>query len=274
MDKKTKFDVIVVGAGPAGIACAITVARKNRKVLVIERASVIGTKNMFGGEVYLESIKELFPDAYENLPYERFTVQNNYVVLNNKASTVISYNKERKDSATITRASFDSFVAENAKKEGVYFALNTLCTDIIKKDGKAIGVKTENEEIYSKTVVIAEGFNSILAEKIGLKKKTNPKSAILGVKEVIKLDRELINQRFNLKNDEGAMFQIFGGLDDNNPPFGMGFLYTFTNFITIGLGISMKDLTEGKITPYEYLDKLKTELPDDFKIKYTYELLQ
>ena len=260
MVNETKFDVIVVGAGPSGIACAITIARKGNRVLVIERASGFGTKNMFGGEVYLESIKELFPDIYENLPYERFTVQNNYVLLNEETSTVISYNKKRKDSATITRASFDLFMAESAKKEGAYFALNTVCTDIIKKEGKIIGIKTENEEIYSKIVVIAEGFNSILTEKIGLKKKTEPKSAILGIKEVIRLDKETINKRFNLKDNEGAMFQIFGGLNsvENEYPFGMGFLYTFKNFITIGLGLSMEDLKNGKIKPYEHLEKLKS----------------
>lgn len=258
MSEIKDIDVIVIGAGPAGVSCAITVARKNYKVLVIEKSSNFGVKNMFGGEVYLESLKELLPDSYKEIPYERLTVQNNYVILDNKSAVSVSYNEQKEDAATITRYNFDTFLAVYARKLGVYFVNNTLCTDIIKENGKVTGVKTENEVIKCKIAVIAEGFNSILSEKIGLKKKTEPKDAILGVKEVIKLDKKIINERFNLKDNEGAMFQFFGGLSDNETvPFGMGFLYTFKNFITVGLGISMEDLKNGKIPPYEYLEKLK-----------------
>ncbi len=259
MDIKSDTDVIVVGAGPSGIACAITIAKKGNKVLVIEKASDFGVKNMFGGAVYLESLKELFPDDYQNLPYERFLKSHNYVILNDENSVCVSYNSKNSDSATITRYSFDTYLAQKAMDLGVYFIQNTTVEDLILKDGNVVGVKTENEEIYSKIVVLAEGFNSILSEKTGLKKKTEPKDAILGVKETIRLSCELINERFQLQDNEGKMFQFFGGLAKENEdiPFALGFMYTFKNAVTIGVGVSMKSLQDCKVKPYEYLERLK-----------------
>ena len=261
MENNPKIDVIVVGAGPSGVACAAVAARQGLKVLVIEKSSDFGVKNVYGGAIYLESIKELFPKAYQNCPCERFLKKHNYVILNNNNSISVSYenNEDEKTSATITRFAFDTFLAEEARKEGVYFAPDTLVTSLIKKGGKITGVKTETEEIYAPVTVIAEGFNSILANEAGLKKKTLPKSAILGVKETIRLGEETIKQRFQLKENEGSMYEFFGGLNKEGEdiPFAMGFLYTFKNTISIGVGVSMETLQKNKVKPYEYLNRLK-----------------
>ncbi len=261
LNSNTKdIDVIVVGAGPSGVSCALSASSLGCRVLVIERASDFGLKNMFGGAVYLESVKELLPDSYQNLPCERIIKHHNYVILNDNNSISFSYsNPSKNDSATITRHAFDSFLVSEAKKHGVYFAPNTLVVDIIKENGRAAGVVTQNEKIYSKAVVIAEGFNSILAQKAGLKKMPSPKSFILGVKEVIRLSSSLIEQRFNLGENEGALYEFFGALSGNSAdvPFAAGFLYTFKNFVTVGVGVLGESLKNGKIPPYEYLERLK-----------------
>ena len=60
MTENKKIDVIVVGAGPAGISCAITIARAGKKVFLIERGSFAGSKNLFGGAIYTQPTKEIF----------------------------------------------------------------------------------------------------------------------------------------------------------------------------------------------------------------------
>src|SRR5438067_12857011 len=45
----TKFDVIVIGAGAAGLMCAFTAGQRGRRVLVIERAEQIGRKIAISG---------------------------------------------------------------------------------------------------------------------------------------------------------------------------------------------------------------------------------
>lgn len=263
MNLDNKIDVIVVGAGPSGIACAVTAARAGHKVLVIEKAANFGVKNMFGGAVYLESIKKLFPESYMQAPYERFIVNHNYTILNDENALNVSYknNTEKIPSAAIvTRFAFDSWLAECARNEGVFFALNTLVVDLITENNKIIGVKTERENVYASVVVLAEGFNSLLANKAGIKEKIKPKSAILAVKEVLRFSTAEIEKRFHLKDKEGALFEFIGGLhNENDPdiPMGMGFLYTYKNAVSIGVGVSMESLSENKIKPYEYLNRLK-----------------
>src|SRR5699024_5180390 len=147
-----------------------------------------------------------------------------------------------------------------AKKEGVYFAHDTVVVDLIIENKKIKGVRTENnEEIYAPIVIVAEGCNSLLLNKTGLRKTTEPAEAILGVEEGINLSNDVIKQKCNLKDDEGAVYEFFGGLNKNNEdvPLGMGFLYTFKNNVSIGVGISMESLKRNKIRPYEYLDRLK-----------------
>ena len=51
-DNEDKFDVIVVGAGPAGSACAYTLAKAGRNVLLLERGNSAGSKNVSGGRLY------------------------------------------------------------------------------------------------------------------------------------------------------------------------------------------------------------------------------
>ena len=52
MDILYNADIIVVGAGPAGISAAISAVRLGKKVVLIDRAKYPGSKNMYGGAVY------------------------------------------------------------------------------------------------------------------------------------------------------------------------------------------------------------------------------
>lgn len=56
-----KFDAIIVGAGLAGLSAAYTLAREGLEVLLLERGDYPGAKNVTGGRIYLNPIRELFP---------------------------------------------------------------------------------------------------------------------------------------------------------------------------------------------------------------------
>lgn len=146
-------------------------------------------------------------------------------------------------------------MADEAKKEGVILVEETVVRELIIEDGFVKGVKTELEEYYADIVVLADGVNSLLAKQIGLRGDIKPEDVALSVKEVIKLPKEVINNRFHVEDNEGCVYELFGG-----PMLGMlglGFIYTNKEAVTIGLGITLSELVEHGLKPYDMLDELK-----------------
>lgn len=257
-NQENKTEVIVVGGGPAGISCAITLARAGKQVILIERGKFSGSKNVFGGAIYAQPTREIFPDFEENAPLERKNIEHKYALLGEEDATVISYKKRHENpvSYTVIRGKFDRWMADEAKKAGVILVEETVVRELIVQDGFVKGVRTELEEYYSDIVVLADGVNSLLAKQIGLRGDLSPEDVALSVKEVIKLPQEVINERFHVNDDEGCIYEIFGG-----PMLGMlglGFLYTNKNSVSIGLGVTLSELIEKGIRPYDLLDKLKS----------------
>ena len=251
-----KTDVIVVGAGPAGVSCAITLAKAGKEVVLIERGTFAGSKNVFGGAIYTQPTKEIFPNFETEAPIERRNIEHKFMILGEEDSTTISYRKDDNVSYSVIRGKFDRWAAEEAKKAGVILVEQTVVRELIKNGTTVVGVQTELEDYYADIVILADGVNSLLARQIKLRKDIEPKDVALSVKEVIKLDKNVINQRFNLQDDQGAIGEIFGG-----PMLGMlglGFMYTNEDSVTIGLGITLNDLVENNYRPFELLESLKS----------------
>lgn len=255
--KENKTQVIVVGGGPAGISAAITIAKSGKEVILIERGNFSGSKNMFGGAIYTQPTKEIFPDFEKTAPLERNNIKHNYTILAETDSTTVTYrdNTLHPNSYSVIRSKFDRWLAEEAKKAGVILVTQTVVKELILKKKKVIGVKTELEDYYADIVILADGVNSLLARQIGLRKDFSPKNVALGIKEVYKIGQEKINERFNLKDNEGCITEIFGY--PMLGELGLGYMYTNKDTVTLGLGITLSELIKTKIKPYELLDKLK-----------------
>lgn len=255
--KTNKTEVIVVGGGPAGIASAITIARAGHEVILIERGSFSGSKNVFGGAIYAQPTREIFPNFEQEAPIERLNIEHKFAILGEKDSTTISYRHKdlENPSYTVIRGKFDRWMADEARKAGVIIAEETVVKELLIKNEQVIGVKTELEEYYSDIVILADGVNSLLAKQIGFRDKIEPQDVALSVKEVIKLDKEKINEIFNLTDEEGCVYEIFGGPMEGI--LGLGFLYTNKESISIGLGVGLDALSQKNLKPYELLDSLK-----------------
>ncbi len=254
-------DAVIVGAGPAGITAAYTLAKEGKEVVVLERGDFPGSKNMFGGAIYAQPVAEIFPEFWKSAPVERSNIEHKYALLGDNDGTVISYRngdhakEAHYNSFTVIRAKWDRWCAEQAEAAGAFIVPETLVESLIIEDGKVVGVKTEQEEFYAKVTIIADGVNSLLAKQAWDYPEIKPDHVALGIKEVIALPKEKIQDRFNVGEDTGVIYTILGG--PMQAMVGLGYVYTNLESVVVGLGITLEDLAKSKTKPYELLNKLK-----------------
>ncbi|MGB7877131.1 MAG: FAD-dependent oxidoreductase, partial [Ilumatobacteraceae bacterium] len=77
----TAVDAIVVGAGPAGAAAATVLARAGKSVILLERGSFPGSKNMYGGVVYPRILDQLHPEWWLEAPIQRWVTRRSTMIL-------------------------------------------------------------------------------------------------------------------------------------------------------------------------------------------------
>lgn len=251
-----KTDVIIVGAGVAGVAAGITLARAGKQVVIVERGSYAGAKNMFGGAIYDYPTKDIYPEFKEEAPIERVNKTHRYMITDDETAVTVSYNNEKSQTSyTVIRAKWDKWCVERAVELGAYYSPMTVVRELIVNDGKVVGIKTDEEEFFADVVILADGVNSTLAKQIGLRENLKDSEIAIGVKEVISLPKEVIEERFNLTDGSGCVTEIIGA--PMKGITGLGFIYTNKNSVSIGLGVNIDELKKHKLTPNDLLNQLK-----------------
>ena len=251
------FDAIIVGAGVAGSSAAYRLAKAGLQVVLIERGPFPGSKNLSGGVLYGRVLHDLIPNFWESAPVER--VITNQVVSFLTADSSINldfkteaFNQPPYNGFTVLRARFDRWLAEQAEAAGAMLVPGIKVDGVVKRDGKVVGISADGEEMFAKVVIAADGANSFIAQQAGLRDKIPAGQAAVGVKEVIGLPREVIEERFHLNGNEGAAYNIVGYATRGVP--GGGFLYTNRESLSVGLVIHVEALVERQLKPAEIFE--------------------
>src|SRR6185436_12216704 len=127
------FDVIVVGAGPAGSTAALVLARSGRRVCLLERSPFPGSKNMYGGVVYGRILDSLIPRWWEEAPVQRWVTRRGTMVLTEHQSLTVDYRttawgEAPYNGATAMRPDFDAWLAGHAEAAGAVLVTSTTAT--------------------------------------------------------------------------------------------------------------------------------------------------
>jgi electron transfer flavoprotein-quinone oxidoreductase len=253
------FDVVVVGAGPAGSIAALKLARAGRSVCLVERGRYPGAKNMFGGLLHNAPVlNELLPDYPERAPLERHVYRKVLAFLTPDSTVSLSFDNENFDRPpynghTVFRPAFDRWLAGEAVRAGALLLTDCAAEDIIRERGKIAGVtvKGREGELRGSIVIAADGVLSFLAKKAGLRREFDPAAMGMGVKLLLGLPEATVNERFHLVRDQGADISFVGLTGGVR---GGGFLYTSRETVSAGLVVHLDSLRDSGQTPYDLLN--------------------
>lgn len=252
-----KFDVIVIGAGPSGSTAAAILSSAGMNVLLVERGSTAGSKNVSGGIIYTSAVKEIYPDFISSAPLERAITGHHMVILGETSSTTISYRKSDDSSFeiySVLRANLDNWFAKRAEEAGATLVTGITVDEIKVKDGRVVGVRAGQDEIQAEVVVIAEGARRLLLNRSGLQLKSQSHDLSLGIKEIISLPEDVINERFQCDTNTGVAYTFLG---HTGGVHGGGFIYTNKSSLSVGVVIKINSLAISGIHPHAILDSFK-----------------
>ena len=258
-----RFDAIVVGGGLAGLAAAYTMAEAGLEILVLERGDYSGAKNVTGGRLYVSPIREMLPELWAKAPLERFIAHEELSIMDRERSLMLRYDgaelaQEPHQSYSVLRAKFDRWLAKQVERKGAIMVTKTRVDDLIIENGKVDGVWAGGDELRADVVIGCDGVLSFIGEKAGLKQPGLPEHHAVGFKEIIELDRSVLEDRFNLDGNDGCARLYMGEV--TNGMFGGGFLYTNQESISLGVVVSIKDLMHdnaAKVAAPDLLDQFK-----------------
>ena len=250
MKPDDSYDIIVVGAGPAGSTTAAYAAENGASVLLIDKKKDIGTPLQCGGFLpHYETLKELVPNA--ELPYTLENYPPSCVHTTTSYQRFIAPNGSSKgfevNADAIDRRRFDRHLAKEAAKSGAHLMIGTSVNSVngttIRTDG-AFGEHT----IKSKVIIGADGPNSIVAKSKGLVREID----IMGMGTAfeyevsgVDVDKDAVEMYFGKKYVPGGYAWIISqGGDCAN----------------IGVGIR-EALFEHGMCARDYLDKFMYEHP-------------
>jgi electron transfer flavoprotein-quinone oxidoreductase len=253
------YQAIVVGAGPAGSSAALTMARAGLDVALVERGTFAGEKNMFGGVLHrLPCLEEVFPDFWDRAPLERHIVKKAVTFMTGDSSftTLIeagNFDRTPYNGYTVFRPSFDRWLADEAVKAGATLITSATVEDVVTRGGRVAGVSIlDRGELTAPVVVAADGVLSFTALKAGLRRPTfDPAQMAVGVKALIDMPREMIDDRFGLVRDQGYAGEFVGCTGGVR---GGGFLYTNYDSLSVGLVFHLASLRTSGKTPYDLLN--------------------
>jgi digeranylgeranylglycerophospholipid reductase len=163
-EKEERFDIVVVGGGPAGLSAAYTAAKAGAKVVLFEKDQSIAHNIRTSGVTWISEMERLgIPSTFYNpIQNYRFVSPSNDVIIRGDAA---------KSCVLDVRAAYQH-LAFLAASEGAQLMIKSIVTGVIKEGQRLAGVKASTPAgkltVHSRLVIDASGFSTSVGRKAGV----------------------------------------------------------------------------------------------------------
>ncbi|MGD1836069.1 MAG: electron transfer flavoprotein [Nitrososphaeraceae archaeon] len=269
------FDVIIVGGGSAGLSALKKISDLGKQAVLLEAGKKIGSKNVSGGILYSKkpeygkvyNVEDIYGEKFlEDNPCERLITK--YILHTTSKDKIYSmdlttaheYQSNFGYSVLLNKLNswFAKEAEESASKYGGGIVTGVHVKSIRWDDNnskfKTIVETDELDEFETKAIIAADGVNSEIAEILKAREKFNSSQLYQGVKVVVKLPEEIIEQRFNLESDTGSAHLFSGDITQDH--IGGGFLYTNRESLSIGGVYHYDSLFNKPIEPFNLINTM------------------
>ncbi len=264
------YDVAVIGGGSAGLAALKRLSDLNKQAILIEAGKRVGSKNISGGILYSKkpkhgktyNVEDVYPEFLHDKPVERrITKYMLHATSKDKIFTMdltAAHEYQANFGYSVLLNKLDGWFAkqagESAERQGGGIVSGVHVRSLSWQDEKTIIETDELEPFEAKAVIAADGVNSEIAEMTGARAKFTPEQLYQGVKVIVKLPEEIIEQRFEIGPDEGVAHLFAGDVTLNH--IGGGFLYTNLDTLSVGAVYHYDSLMTRPSEPYTLINAL------------------
>ena len=265
------FDVVIIGGGSAGLAALKQLSNLKKQAVLIEAGKTVGSKNVSGGILYSKkpkngkvyNVEDVYGQQFlTEAPLERLITK--YILHATSKDKVFSidltsaHEYQTNFGYSVLLNELNSWFAkeagESAEKQGGGIVPGVHVQSISWQNGKTIIQTNELEEFEVNAVIAADGVNSEIAEITSARPKFTSEELYQGVKVVVKLPEEIIEQRFGIGPNEGVAHLFAGDITLNH--IGGGFVYTNQDTLSVGAVYHYDSLMEKPNEPYFLVNAL------------------
>ena len=269
------YDVVIVGAGPSGLSCAIRLKqlKPEMSVCVLEKGGEVGSHLLSGAVFETQALDELLPD-WKNMgaPLTCEAKEDKFIFLTKTKAIQLLTPPQMHNHGNyiISLGNFGKWLATQAEALGVEIYPGFAAAEILyHEDGSVKGVATGDMgidkqgnrtdafqpglELHAKQTVFAEGCHGSLTKQLikhyDLRKNSDPQTYSLGVKEIWEIPAEMHSQ--------GLCVHTIGWPLDSKT-YGGSFMYHMeNNQVSIGYVVGL-DYQNPYLSPFEEMQRYKT----------------
>ena len=274
-----QFDVVIVGAGPAGLAAAIRLRQlaaehdRDVSVCVLDKASELGAHTLSGAVLEPRALNELLPDwRQKGAPLNTPVSRDRFIYLTGTRAFPLPTPPQMHNSGNyiVSLGNVVKWLGEQAEALGAEIYPGFAAAEVLHHDdGRVKGVATgamgldregqpkanfePGMELHATYTLFAEGCRGSLTRdleaKFGLRASADPQTYGIGVKELWEVDAA--------RHQSGLVVHTLGWPLDRHT-YGGSFIYHLEgNQVAIGFVVGL-DYQNPYLAPFEELQRFKT----------------